>query len=202
MNDSVMDNRGYGPLYDTKKRLASYWQQIEETREVDPSKILEIGVGSRFVSRYLSAYYNVFTMDITAELKPQCLGSVLSLPFKDKALDVVLCCQVLEHLPFSDFPTALSELYRVSGKRLVLSLPDKRYFRAIQLPKIGRYRLYSPFFRPVTHNFDGEHHWEVNAKGAELNRVLGIIETVGFKVIRTYQIFENFHHRFFILERR
>jgi len=195
------DTRGYGQLYDTKKRLASYWHQIDETRQAEPKKVLEIGVGSRFVSRYLADYYDLTTLDTSIELQPTVVGSVLSLPFKDNDFDVVLCCQVLEHLPFSSFGTALSELFRVSAKRVVLSLPDKRPFRPIQLPRIGRYKLYNPFFKPAKHVFDGVHHWEVNAIGTELEKVLEIIQTIGFRVLRDYQVFENYHHHFFILER-
>lgn len=145
------DTRGYSQLYDTKKRLASYWHQIDEARKARPKKVLEIGVGSRFVSRYLADFYNLITLDISLDLHPKCVGSILNLLFKDKILDVTLCCQVLEHLPFSSFPSALDELFRVTAKRVVLSLPDKRTFIPIQLPFIGRRKLPHPFFRPVNH---------------------------------------------------
>jgi len=39
--------------YDSKARFASYWHQIQETLDLAPKKVLEIGKGSGFVSRYL-----------------------------------------------------------------------------------------------------------------------------------------------------
>lgn len=51
------------------------------------------------------------------------VSDITKLPFKDGAFDVVICSEVLEHIP--DHRTAISELIRVlkPGKSLVVSVP-------------------------------------------------------------------------------
>ncbi|MBU1863736.1 MAG: methyltransferase domain-containing protein [Candidatus Omnitrophica bacterium] len=175
--------------------------QIDEVRKVSPHTVLEVGVGSSFVSRYLQNYYNLTTLDISNDVGPDCVGSVTHFPFKDNTFDVVLCCEVLEHLPFSDFEAALSELKRIAKRRVIMSLPDKRPFFPVQFPIIGRIKIPYFFFHQPEHIFDGQHHWEINARGTELKKILETIENMNFAVIDTYQVFENYKHRFFMLEK-
>src|SRR5439155_2642894 len=52
----------------------------------------------------------------------------------DGAVDVALCGQVLEHLPWSDVPRALGELARVSRKGVVLTVPDVSPFAGVSTP--------------------------------------------------------------------
>lgn len=194
------DPRGYSTLYDTKKRLASYWHQLDEVRQARVKRVLEIGTGSGFVARQLAPYYLLTTLDTSIERRPDSVGSVLSLPFKNNSFELVLCCQVLEHLPFSNFGDSLKEIKRVVSKRVVLSLPDKKPFIPIQLPRIGRRKFPHPFFKPLKHAFDGQHHWEVNAVGYESKKIVEAIQKYGFKILKDYQVFENFKHHFFVLE--
>jgi SAM-dependent methyltransferase len=44
-----------------------------------------------------------------------------SLPFKDSSIDVVLCSEVLEHVP--NYRQALRELHRVMNRHLIISIP-------------------------------------------------------------------------------
>ena len=50
------------------------------------------------------------------------LEAVERLPFDDRAFDTVICCDVLEHL--NNLHHMFGELVRVSGRKLVLSLPN------------------------------------------------------------------------------
>jgi SAM-dependent methyltransferase len=54
-------------------------------------------------------------------------GSVYALEFPDRAFELVLCLEVLEHL--DDPAAAVSELSRVSDRDLVLSVPHEPWFR-------------------------------------------------------------------------
>ena len=49
-------------------------------------------------------------------------------------------------------------------------------------------------------NFDSEYHWEIEKAGYPLNKILEDIERARFNIKRTYRIFENSYHRFFILK--
>jgi ubiquinone/menaquinone biosynthesis C-methylase UbiE len=54
-------------------------------------------------------------------------GSILSLPFDDNSFDVVLCTHALEHI--KDHRRALSELLRVTKRRLIITVPRQREYK-------------------------------------------------------------------------
>jgi SAM-dependent methyltransferase len=62
--------------------------------------------------------------------------SVYDMPFEDGSFDLVLCLEVLEHL--REPQAALAELARVSGRDLVVSVPDEPWFRLGSLLR-GKY---------------------------------------------------------------
>jgi SAM-dependent methyltransferase len=196
-------NRYFKLAYDSKERFISYWHQINEITSLAPKSILEIGIGNGLVSDYLRKRgFNVTTMDIDEALKPDKIGSALSIPFPRNSFELVGCFEVLEHLPYQDFPKALCEIYRVSGKCAVLSLPDcGRVYRVdIQIPKVGHFKklIRKPRLKSPKHQFDGEHYWEIGKSGYPLRRILDDIHKAGFRVLKTYRVFEIPYHRFFV----
>ena len=206
MKPQVESNHYFNKAYDTKERFISYWHQINEIIKLNPKTVLEIGVGNGFVSKYLKERkVNVLTLDIDKRLSPDVVGSVLNMPFSDELFDVVACYEVLEHLPFENFSEALSEIFRVSKSYAILSLPDaSRVYRVyLQIPKIGIFKRLIPLPRlknPI-HKFGGEHYWEIGKVGYPLSKIIKEIQTAGFRVEKTYRVFENPYHRFFILKR-
>jgi ubiquinone/menaquinone biosynthesis C-methylase UbiE len=193
--------------YDSKERFISYWHQIYEIISLKPKKVLEIGIGNGFVSKYLrERKLIVLTLDIDERLNPDIVGSVLNIPFSDNTFDVVACYEALEHLPYENFQKALFEIQRVSNSYVILSLPDSsRVYRLyIQIPKVGIFkRLISlPRLKNLIHKFDGEHYWEIGKAGYPLNRIISDIKKTGFEVERTYRVFKFPYHRFFILKKK
>lgn len=63
-------------------------------------------------------------------------ADLLNLPFGDDSFDLVLCLEVLEHIP--DPRPALAELARVSSRELILSVPHEPWFRLGSLAR-GKY---------------------------------------------------------------
>jgi ubiquinone/menaquinone biosynthesis C-methylase UbiE len=192
--------------YDSKERFCSYWHQINEIISLKPKKVLEIGIGNGFVTRYLrDKELNVTTLDIAHELRPDVAGAVLAIPFKNGSFDVVTCCEVLEHLPYSEFPKALKEIHRVSRKHVVLSLTDvtTAYRINIELPRIRPIKrlINHPFHRPARHTFDGEHYWEIGKTSYPFKRIEFDIRQSDLNIIKTYRVFEFYYHRFFLLEK-
>lgn len=204
MNPQVEPYYYFNSIYNSKERFISYWHQINEIISLDRKTVLEIGIGNGLVTNCLRQRgFNVTTMDIDERLKPDKVGSILSMPFPSKSFEVVACFEVLEHLPYGNFPKALCEIHRVSAKYAVLSLPDfTRVYRVdIQIPKIGDLKKLIPLprLRPPKHQFDGEHYWEIGKAGYPLRKVMDEMRSTGFGIKKTYRIFEMPYHRFFVL---
>lgn len=206
MKPQIKPNHYFNISYDSKERFNSYWHQINEIIKLEPKKVLEIGIGNGFVSKYLKERnLNVITLDIDKKLNPDKIGSVLNIPFTDSSFDVVSSYELLEHLPYESFYKAISEIFRVSKSYSVLSLPDKnRVCRLyIQIHKVVIFKKLLPL-PPISvpiHKFDGEHCWEIGEAGCPLSKITKDIQRAGFKIEKTYRIFENPYHRFFILKK-
>jgi len=196
----------YHNNYDSKRRFCSYWHQIWEIVSLNPTEVLEIGIGSSLVSQYLKDnHVNVITLDIDRTLGPDVVGSILEIPFADRSFEVVACYEVLEHLPYRDFPRALHEIYRLAKKYTIVSLPDStRVYRLdIQIPRFGELQklIPLPWLKAPVHGFDGHHYWEIGKKGYPLRRVIREMERTGFELEKTYRVFEMPRHRFFVLKK-
>ncbi len=205
MKPQVKPDHYYSLSYDSKGRFSTYWHQIQEVLITKAKDVLEIGVGNHFVSEYLNKRgIKVITLDIDERINPDVAGSVLELPFANRSFNAVACYEVLEHLPYKDVNKALSEIYRVSNSHVILSIPDiNRVYRLnVQIPKIGEIKRLIPFpslEKPI-HNFNGEHCWEIGKASYSLDRIVEDIKKVGFKIEKTYRVFEMPYHRFFILK--
>lgn len=202
----VRPSHYFGIAYDTKRRFCSYWHQIQESIALKPERMLEIGIGNSFVSRYLKERgLNIVTLDFNKQLIPDIAGSILNLPFVAESFDLVTCFQVIEHLPFNDLPQALSEMFRVSKVFALLSTIDRSRVLCCRLsvPLIGEIQRLIPLPNLVKprHKF-GRHYWEIGEDGYSLNRIKKEIKTTGFETVRTYRVFENPNHRFFILRKK
>jgi len=192
--------------YDSKERFCSYWHQVDEAKAARPSEILEIGKGNGFFSTYMrNRRTKVVTLDFDFRVRPECTASVVQVPFKGGSFDVVVCYEVLEHMPYELFPLALREINRVAKRRAILSLPDLspvwRYL--IKIPKMGEFKLLfpQPRIRPVKYEFNGDHYWNIGTQGFPLSKIVREISQAGFTIKKNYRVFEIPWHRFFILEK-
>ena len=197
----------YGRKYDSKRRFLSYWHQIDEILSLDPKSVLEIGVGNGFVAKYLRDHgLAVTTLDIDERLHPDVVGSVTKLPFEEASFELVMACEILEHIPYEQAKEGLKEIHRVSSRGAVISLPDATRTARIEfpIPKFGKVRklFVIPKFFPHAHKITAHgHYWEIGKKGFPLKKVSDDIERAGFKIVKTYRVFENPYHRFFVLEK-
>ncbi len=206
MKPQVDPDHYFNESYDTKERFISYWHQINEIISLKPKEVLEVGIGSGFVRRYLKEKGIDFTtLDIAYELQPDVAGSVLAIPFSRESFYVVACYEVLEHLPYENFVESLRELAHVSQRHIILCLPDVTtvYRINIELPRIKPIKrlIPHPFPRPTHHEFDGEHYWEIGKTYYPLKRIKLNIKQAGLKIVKTYRVFEFYYHRFFLLEK-
>jgi len=196
--------------YVSKSRWSSFYHQADEILSFNPGSVLEVGVGTGLLGailRQVGLKYE--SMDIADDLGADHVGSVTEMPFADESFDVVGCFEVLEHIEFALFRKALSELCRVAKDAVILSVPDALsvWPYSFWIPKVGpkRVLLRRPFTRKREHVFDGEHYWEINKGGYEFDDVVAEVaeqaEESGYQLCRTYRVWENPYHRFFVLRR-
>lgn len=189
--------------YDYKERWISYWHQIDEVLKLRPGILLEIGIGSKTVSDYFKKQgLEVKTLDINKDLRPDFIANVISMPLANNSFDVVLCAEILEHLPFEDFEKALLELKRVSRKYVVLSLPHfgPPLKLSFKMPFLKQVKLAWKIPYYPRHTSKSPHCWEIGKKGYSSRKIKNIIKKY-FKVKKEFIPFENQYHHFYILEK-
>jgi SAM-dependent methyltransferase len=188
-------------------RIESVTEQLREICYSGYANILEIGIGIGFLRHCAKLFpqISLTTLDIAEDLYPDFLGSVTDMPFDDKQFELVVCCEVLEHLPFTDFLLALKEIRRVARHKVIISLPDRRrrYLFTARLHAIGSFKfewnLARRRFARVPFKFNGEHYWEIGYKGTLTKDVVKKIKEAGFKIEKQYRLWKHDYHCFFIL---
>lgn len=207
MANQQVDKGHYQHSYDHKGRFASYWHYIDEALSLKQAKYLEVGIGSSFVSDNLRKRgVKLTTVDIDPALEPDLVGSVLKLPVGDASVDVVLCFQVLEHLPFSEFPPVLNEFYRVTRRFALMSLPDRSLYLQVGItlyPVLRRgFSFTLPRLHLPPHDFDGQHYWEIGKRETPLSAVRRAIGESGFLILKDYRVPEKPLHHIFLMEKK
>ncbi|WP_417316227.1 class I SAM-dependent methyltransferase [Cycloclasticus pugetii] len=193
--------------YMSRARWMSVWHQVSILTKIKSVRVLEIGPGPGILKAIMNALgHKVETLDIDPKLNPDYVCSAADMPFGKGEFDAACAFQVLEHMPFDVSLKVLREMCRVVTDSVVISLPDARmcWSSSIRLPLVRPLYLMfeNPFFIPAAHEFDGEHYWEINKKGFELDFVCHSLRenALGFDM-RTYRLRENPYHRFFVFKR-
>ena len=122
-----------------------YTALVGEIRSIEKkNSILDAGCGEGFTTRRLQKEFSSlqFTgIDQDEEAIDYAIkndsharysrGDVTKIPFDDSSFDLVLCNEVLEHLPHPEL--AITELLRVTKKYLLISVPHEPFFRISNL---------------------------------------------------------------------
>lgn len=115
---------------------------------VIPRVVVEVGAGEGHVTGRLTERFpdaDVIGLDLPDESLtdhwrtagvPMFYGDATRLPFADGTIDLVVCLEVLEHVPRPE--RALAELARVCGGTAVMSVPREPIWRAGNMAR-GRY---------------------------------------------------------------
>lgn len=185
-------------------RWVSFYHQLDELFSLEGvTSVLEVGPGMPLVRSMLNyhrpdiAYKSI---DIAEDLKPDIVGSVTDMPLEDNSFDVVCAFQILEHIPYDQFETALSEIVRVSKKHVLISLPHfgpaiKLQLKIPMLPMI-QFAIKVPY--PIVHKWNGQHYWEIGKRGYPAKRIRSAMEKY-FTINKEYIPYENQCHRFYVL---
>lgn len=117
-------------------------------RVAAPRSVLEVGCGEGELAAHLwreglrperFEICDVELQRLRPDLPPEIearTASIYALPWPDQAFDLVLCCEVLEHL--HDPAAGLRELARVARRHVLLSTPWEPVWRVLNVAR-GRY---------------------------------------------------------------
>jgi ubiquinone/menaquinone biosynthesis C-methylase UbiE len=119
---------------------------------VAPESVLEVGCGEGRLATHLLTHAhaprpNRFVISdhdlgaLDAQLDPlltTCRASIEELPFDTASFDLVVCCEVLEHLPDPD--RGLAEVARVAKRAVIVSTPREPLWRALNLARLAYVR--------------------------------------------------------------
>lgn len=196
--------------YFSLQQLCSFAQQIHQIYKLRPQSMLEIGIGNGFTSTYFRmAGIAVSTVDINPRLKPDIVAPIDKLPnipaLADKKFDLVVCCEVLEHMPFDKFEESIA-ICRGCASRLFLTLPAyKRWYgisgfarlrgREIRRFKIG-WRAHDKFKDLEA----SQHFWEIGSHDYSSRPELQKIIRKYYPKVRAGTFALNPVHEFFICE--
>lgn len=207
MADSVSSPGRYGNRrYLNLLRVITHWAQADAVARVCPEggAVLEVGVGSGHVAWLLGQWgYELTTLDIEPDLRPDIVADVCAIPLDDGAVDCALAAEVLEHIPFERFAPALRELARVSRAAVVVTLPAPLVGLSmlVNLPKIEPKQLTLGLPYRATHAPGGEHCWELGKKGFSLARIRNEIRSAGLAIQREFRPAPSLFCRGFVLRK-
>ncbi|MGK7927407.1 MAG: class I SAM-dependent methyltransferase [Spirulina sp.] len=192
-----------------KRRIVSYYNQVRIIKSLGKhvKNILEIGIDRSLMSTILERDgYRVTTADIDPDLEPDILLDLSSdFEIPQNTFDVIVLFQVLEHLPYEYFEKNLKKLSDATRQYLVISLPYRSIFLAMQLQstflKRNRHLLWQipEFWKSET--LTEQHYWEIGLRGYPKRRIINSFKTVGLNIKYQYQDSFYPYHYFFVLEK-
>jgi ubiquinone/menaquinone biosynthesis C-methylase UbiE len=215
------------------KKLQSYIMQIHLALSTNSNKILEIGKGEGFVSSVLKRYCEqLITADFNEKLQPDILLDISQkngfLQFKDNSFDLVIICEVLEHVPFDLLDSIMKSLHRITQKYVVISIPNQSNYLFIKLIQKGFERkIFYPYllllkvfifitnkFNNLISNlhykfvrkkkrfqFNGEHYWELGINSYNKDLFQKTVRRY-FIIEKENRLLQNPYHHFFLLKKK
>lgn len=126
-----MDLAAYRASDREKARIGSLFSLVPQSGKL----ALDVGARDGYLSRLLSQRFDrVIALDlemptVTGPGIEPVAGNVAALQFDDNTFDVVLCAEVLEHIPSHMLERACSELRRVARHAIVIGVPYKQDLR-------------------------------------------------------------------------
>lgn len=109
-------------------------EEIHKTIPKDVKTILDVGCGNGSFLNFLlkiNKYTKLIGLDFSEEalkhVKTEKIkGNCSNLPFNKNEFDLVTSLEVLEHLPYNDFKSTVSEIQRVSKKYIIITVPNSQ----------------------------------------------------------------------------
>jgi hypothetical protein len=204
----------------SKAHGESYLSQMRSIiRLKDVKRIFEVGPGEGFCANNLrNLGYVYHTLDFEGVHKPTIKADFQSFDPKKitQKYDLTCAFQVLEHFPYDEFTKHIKKLSELSKKYVLISLPYscKGFSISLNIQYGQNMRLMRRFDFYVRTNLPNRkyrpeykkefpwavHYWEIGRKGFRLKKVLGDIESCGFKIEKKFHS-QNPYHYFILIKK-
>lgn len=148
------------------KHWISFHYQIKEILSCNPNNVLIIGKGLGVVDNYLDRCgIEVTSVDIDKKFNPDILCDIRRISeLKLNKMEVVLCAEVLEHIPFKDFEYCVKEIFNLTGKFAFITLPRNCKTLSYNLNKIKNIIINFDFYINCRKELScKEHFWEIGS---------------------------------------
>lgn len=171
-------NWRYYPVYLEKMKLVEKFLKAHAAGK----KILDLGCGEGvLVEKYKSRGYDILGSDLNYESANVRKLDMTNTGFASGSFDIVLCLDVIEHLPYADQEKALDEIKRLlkPGGLAVMTIPNLAHFSS---------RLSFLFLGRLLRTSEAERHvgdrpiWEY----------LKMLKKRGFAIIKRKGIFPTY----------
>lgn len=186
--------------YYTEKRIVHQWLQVHLMGTLQVRRVLEVGPYLGLVTAMLaSAGYEITTFDIAAK-PPSTLGArghiqgdlVALDAARIRGHDAILCCETLEHLPWSAVGGVLAAFADSGIPHLVLSVPYEgaqigwSFYanrHTLRHKLFTRWLRFARSFRIASLTDIDAHKWEVGYKGHSLAELKAKVEASGWQPV-------------------
>lgn len=163
----------FNEAYFDIRQLMAQMMQIKLIYSMKPKSMFEIGIGNGLTSSFIrSSGIEVLTADINPNLGPDICCPISEVPDKlaGRKFDVVVCCEVLEHMPLEELDRNI-EILSAIGNRLFLTLPEYTQSFGLsgvfKLPRVPAKDFFFHLFVRKRIDLKGtEHFWEVGSEGS------------------------------------
>lgn len=209
---TLKSSRYFNEAYFDKYQLFSLSEQIhllyKYTKVISQPSILEVGKGNGFVSDFFKkAGYACQTFDINKNLEPDIVGNILELnQLIEIRPNIILCSEVLEHIPFDMFEKSLEQLSATTQEYVIITLPEfKKFFGVNMQIRFPRLKVFSlPLFIKIKGNkaLGSGHFWELDYdEKSKKDNIEQIIEKY-FSIVDKGIFHTAPNHNYYVLKKR
>lgn len=196
-------SRYFEEHYFSPEQWLSFCAQVDAVRRLSPRSVVEVGLGNGIVSLVLRHMgIQVTTVDINPALEPDLVASItdLAAAVPPDSCDVVLCAEVMEHLPYELFSQCLENLASVTKDRVLITLPDVLRRSLTLRGGLWKARL-NVYWGTHDHRVPPYHHWHIGSE--RRTRLPEVLAEMGrhFVVEKHSRILGNPIHRLFVLRK-
>lgn len=161
---------------ESRKHWGFYWNQawlVHQYTSLD-ERLIEIGVGTGFLSNYLRGLgWDVLTVDIDEDKNPDIVCDVSTYDFSNDSFSSVIAFEIFEHIPFPLFRRTVKNICSEKPNIVIFSLPwsvRKIAHISIKVPKIKKIEF--NILMPKSKIYTKNHFWELKRKGRGRREVI------------------------------